>query len=109
LGGAHHRAVHDGELLIEGQVTTGVSFKHADGSDYGAVMDVAAAAVAAQTKAFQPLRHLGFAEGDARQALAETLEQVGAEADTGRPRRADRGSLAPGLVGQLELPSTASG
>jgi hypothetical protein len=81
LCGAHHRAAHEGELVIEGQVTTGVSFKHADGSDYGAVLDVAASAVDAQTKAFQALRRLGFSEGDARQALSDTLGHVGSEAD----------------------------
>jgi hypothetical protein len=82
LCGAHHRAAHEGELVIEGQVTTGVRFKHADGSDYGAVMDVTASAVDAQTKAFQALRQLGFTERDARRALSDTLEQVGSGADT---------------------------
>ena len=96
LCGAHHRAAHEGELVIEGQVTTGVSFKHADGSDYGAVLDVAASAVDAQTKAFQALRQLGFSERDARQALSDTLEQVGSEADTETRLRAALAALTAG-------------
>jgi Holliday junction resolvasome RuvABC DNA-binding subunit len=82
--------------MIAGQVTTGVSFRHADGSDYGAIMDVAASAVDAQTKAFQALRQLGFTERDARQALSDTLERVGAEADTETRLRAALEALTAG-------------
>jgi hypothetical protein len=32
---AHHRALHRGELVIEGAVATGLRFRHADGSVYG--------------------------------------------------------------------------
>jgi Holliday junction resolvasome RuvABC DNA-binding subunit len=96
LCGAHHRAVHEGKLVIEGQVTTGVSFKHADGSDYGAVMDVAALAVDAQTKAFQALRHLGFTEREARQALSDTLTDVASAADTEARLRAALAALTAG-------------
>lgn len=32
------RAMHDGELRVEGRVSTGLRFSHADGTEYGAVM-----------------------------------------------------------------------
>lgn len=80
LCGAHHRAAHNGELWVEGRVATGLTFKHADGHDYGAVMQHAAATIDAQTKAFQALRQLGFGEREARRALAESLDQCGADA-----------------------------
>jgi hypothetical protein len=38
LCGAHHRAQHRGQLLIEGRVSTGLVFRHADGTLYGSVV-----------------------------------------------------------------------
>ena len=35
LCGAHHRATHVGRLAIEGRVSTGLVFQHADGTRYG--------------------------------------------------------------------------
>lgn len=69
---AHHRAAHDGEIHIEGRVSTGLRFWHADGSEYGAATSVAPDLVQRQTKVFQAPR--------------------GA-------RGADRGSLPRGFVG----------
>jgi hypothetical protein len=79
LCSAHHRAAHRGELLITGRVSTGVTFRHADGSDYGALASVPA--VDAQSRAFRALRGLGFAEGEARRALDQTRPQLGSESD----------------------------
>jgi hypothetical protein len=36
---AHHRAVHEGRLIIEGRPSTGLVFKHADGTPYGGALD----------------------------------------------------------------------
>jgi hypothetical protein len=69
LCGAHHRAAHRGELEISGRVSTGVRFRHADGSEYGHVAEPAAAET--QAKAFAALRSLGFRERDVRRVLAE--------------------------------------
>jgi hypothetical protein len=69
LCSAHHRAVHRGKLSIEGSVSTGLVFRHADGSVYGE--PVSAAAIDVWTKVFGGLRHLGFREGDARRVLGE--------------------------------------
>ena len=67
LCSAHHRAEHRGQLIIEGRVSTGLRFCHADGSSYGGVVDPRAAEAHAQ--AFRALRHLGFRESETRAAL----------------------------------------
>lgn len=69
LCGAHHRAAHRGELGIFGRVSTGVRFRHADGSEYGRVAAPVVAEI--RTKAFAALRGLGFRERDVRRVLAE--------------------------------------
>jgi hypothetical protein len=79
LCGAHHRALHHGELRVEGRVSAGLRYFHADGTDYGNVSSIAGAVADAQSKAFQALRQLGFAEREARRALSEVL------ADPARP------------------------
>jgi hypothetical protein len=67
LCGAHHRAQHRGQLLIEGRVSTGLVFRHANGASYGSV--VGAHAAASFEEAFRALRSLGFREGESRAAL----------------------------------------
>ena len=67
LCGAHHTAVHEGKLIVEGSVATGLTFRHADGTPYGLLPSPAAAGV--QARAFQALRGLGFGEREAKQAL----------------------------------------
>jgi hypothetical protein len=64
LCAAHHRAEHRGQLVIEGRVSTGLVFRHADGTPYG--QDVDPRIAATRTAAFRALRRLGFAEGEAR-------------------------------------------
>jgi hypothetical protein len=67
--GAHHRATHRGELVIEPSRAGSPRFRHADGSTYGHA--VAPRVVDAQAKVFAGLRHLGFRERDVRAVLAE--------------------------------------
>jgi hypothetical protein len=67
LCGAHHRAQHRGQLVVAGRVSTGLVFRHADGTRYGARVDAHAAA--AHEEAFRALRGLGFREGQVRIAL----------------------------------------
>jgi hypothetical protein len=64
LCAAHHRAEHRGQLVIEGRVSTGLTFRHADGTPYG--QDVDARIAATHMTAFRALRWLGFAESEAR-------------------------------------------
>jgi hypothetical protein len=68
LCGAHHRAAHRGQLLIDGTATT-VRFRHADGSPYGRVVEPQA--IEARAKTFGALRSLGFREGDVLAVLAQ--------------------------------------
>jgi hypothetical protein len=69
LCGAHHRASHRGELLIDREPDGTFTFWHADGMVYGnpsmpRLIDVHA-------KVFSALRHLGFHEGEVKIVLAE--------------------------------------
>ena len=72
LCGVHHRAAHRGELSIAGSLSRGVRFQHADGSDYGQMVNPHV--VETQAKAFAALRRLGFRERDVRRVLAEVSE-----------------------------------
>jgi hypothetical protein len=70
--GAHHRAAHGGQLVIEGTATT-VRVRHADGTEYGRA--VRPQPLDAQTKVFSALRGLGFREGEVRAVLAQLLTE----------------------------------
>ncbi len=67
--GAHHRALHRGEIAVEGDAGIGVFFRHADGTPYGEPVEPRALDV--QAKVFAGLRGLGFRQGEIRRALAE--------------------------------------
>ena len=77
LCGAHHRACHRGELLIEKSASGGLSFWHADGTAYGGPPNTGEADVAAQT--FRGLRNLGFGEREARDAVRAAGAHVGSD------------------------------
>jgi 5-methylcytosine-specific restriction endonuclease McrA len=79
LCSAHHRAQHRGQLVIEGRVSTGLVFRHADGSSYGSIVNPVAADTYAQV--FRALCALGFRERQARDAL----ERVRAQTHVGEP------------------------
>lgn len=74
LCAAHHRALHRGQLILEGSPAMGLVFRHADGSLYRGA--VSPSLVAAQTQAFAALRRLGFREGDVRRALERLRAEV---------------------------------
>lgn len=65
---AHHRALHRGQIRIEGD-NARLRVVHADGRAYGE--PVTAGAVDLQTKVFSGLRGLGFREGEVRAVMAE--------------------------------------
>jgi hypothetical protein len=79
LCGAHHRALHRGSLIIEGRVSSGLTFRHADGSPYGAPLSPATADTSA--RAFQALRRLGFRDGEVRRAMNEAAQLVSSSAN----------------------------
>ncbi|MFZ5893163.1 MAG: HNH endonuclease [Myxococcota bacterium] len=67
LCAAHHRAVHEGRIIIEGKPSTGLTFKHADGTPYGGTVQLGVAERQAQV--FAALRGMGFKERECRTAL----------------------------------------
>jgi hypothetical protein len=73
--GAHHDASHRGELFVSGRVSTGLGFRHADGTEYGG--PVVPRAAETRTKVFQALRGLGFAEKHVKIALERVGTRVG--------------------------------
>jgi len=73
--GAHHRAAHRGQLVIEGDAHMGVRVRHADGTDYGQALQ--ADALDVQAKLFSALRGLGFREREVREVLAELRQDEG--------------------------------
>ena len=67
LCSAHHRAVHRGEVMIEGRVEQGLRFRHADGSPYGG--PVRPLEVEIRARVYRALRSMGFRESEIRPVL----------------------------------------
>jgi hypothetical protein len=74
LCSAHHRAVHRGQLVVEGRISSGLSFRHADGTTYGRVVDARLASVCEEV--FRALCSLGFRDGEARRAVERARATV---------------------------------
>jgi len=75
LCAAHHRAVHSGRLTIEGCISTGLAFRHADGRRYGEAPRPREVEIRATV--FQALRKLGFRETEARRAVERAVIHMG--------------------------------
>ena len=69
LCGAHHRAAHAGTLVLEGTASAGFSFRHADGTPYGAPLRNPEHGDLAH-KVFTGLVNLGFKQTEARRRIA---------------------------------------
>jgi 5-methylcytosine-specific restriction endonuclease McrA len=67
LCSAHHRAIHRGELHIEGTPSTGLRFLHADGTVYGG--SPSPASVDARAKACRALELMGYRPSEVKRAL----------------------------------------
>jgi hypothetical protein len=67
--GAHHRATHQGTLLIQRDDKGRILFFHGDGTPYGHALEPHALDV--QAKLFSALRNMGFKESELRAVLAE--------------------------------------
>jgi hypothetical protein len=74
LCGAHHGALHRGQLRIDGKVSTGLRVSHADGTAYGFMPSPLVAEASA--RAFAGLRSLGFSEKTARISLERALSSA---------------------------------
>jgi len=73
--GTHHRATHQGTLLIQSDGTGGLSFFHADGTPYGQAIEPRALDV--QARLFSALRNMGFKEGEVRAVIEELRRDDG--------------------------------
>jgi hypothetical protein len=67
LCSAHHRAIHRGELLIEGTPAIGLRFRHADGTIYGGSPSPSVAD--ARAKACRALELMGYRSSEVKRAL----------------------------------------
>jgi hypothetical protein len=81
LCSAHHRAIHRGELLVDGGPSTSIRFRHADGTVYGG--SLSAAIVDARARASRALELMGYRPSEVKRALLRvgddrttSLEQV---------------------------------
>jgi hypothetical protein len=81
LCSAHHRAIHRGELLVEGTPATGLRFLHAVGTPYGG--SPSASAADARARACRALELMGYRASEVKRALlrigegrATSVEQV---------------------------------
>jgi hypothetical protein len=80
LYSAHHRAIHRGELVVDGESSDGLDFRHADGTPYGELPSPVGAELRA--KAYRALTVMGYRETEAKRALARlpsasgSLEQL---------------------------------
>ena len=75
LCGAHHRALHRGQLSVEGRVSSGLVFRHADGTKYGCA--TTPKAVDLRALAFRGLVQMGFRETEARRAVERVTSGAG--------------------------------
>jgi hypothetical protein len=76
LCSGHHRAVHDGRLVVSGTASEGFAFTHADGSMYGAPQpDPTRSKVLSEV--FQILVSMGFRQREARQVIDASGPHVG--------------------------------
>jgi hypothetical protein len=80
LCGAHHRAVHAGVLRIDGTGTAGFVFRYADGTPYGAPVNLSG--VDMVREAIDALEHMGFKPTHAR-ALVDKALHAGKPNSTG--------------------------
>ena len=72
----HHRAAHEGSLVIGGRFSEGFVFEHADGTRYGSV-HARAGRSRLMTQAFGALRGMGFRQKEA-QRMVEAARACGA-------------------------------
>ncbi len=90
---AHHRAAHAGTLIIEGCVSTGLTFRHADRSSYGQPQSPKLQDI--HTRLFIALRGMGFREKESRQALDKVREKLPRESEAAVLLRAALAELTP--------------
>ncbi|MHC4225678.1 MAG: hypothetical protein ACYSUN_16930 [Planctomycetota bacterium] len=109
LCAAHHRAMHRGALLLEGTVSSGLEFRHADGTRFGGPVHAETAAACLDAQA--ALRSFGFGESESRLAVAQAREDPQSSEVPGELLRAALRVLRPLSVreGRVEYRVTPTG
>jgi hypothetical protein len=64
---AHHRALHRGDVVVEGSAPLALRFTHSDGTVYGG--NPTPVVTELRANAFRALRGMGFGEAEVRKAL----------------------------------------
>jgi hypothetical protein len=83
----HHKALHEGRLLIDGSWSTGFRFAHADGTPYGKC-DVPDPRISrAAQVAYDVLHNSGFKQGEARWVVDRIRDELTAEMPLGEVAR----------------------
>jgi hypothetical protein len=77
LCSAHHRAIHRGELVVDGDASSNLCFRHADGTPYAELPSAENAELRA--KACRALTAMGYRETEAKRALAQVRESSSLE------------------------------
>jgi hypothetical protein len=72
LCSAHHRALHRGDVAVEGSAPLALRFTHSDGTVYGGRPTPVVTELRAN--AFRALRGMGFGEAEVRKALLANAE-----------------------------------
>jgi hypothetical protein len=76
LCGTHHRAVHDGRLLITGAWSSGFGFQHADGTAYGTRELPDPRKSEAAKVAYGVLWKSGFKQTEAKEAVDAIRDRI---------------------------------
>jgi Holliday junction resolvasome RuvABC DNA-binding subunit len=82
-------------VVVQGQVSSGLNFRHADGTNYGGRVSMSDADT--QARAFRGLRSLGFGEREVQRTLAEVAAQLGHDAELETTLRTALQRLTGGL------------
>ncbi len=92
---SHHRAFHEGRLLIGGRASSGFSFRHADGAPYGGCPSPRAQD--AFSAVHRALVKMGFRDREARAVLERCRETTSDETVEGLLRTALSRMEVPGV------------
>ncbi|HKA90131.1 MAG TPA: HNH endonuclease signature motif containing protein [Haliangiales bacterium] len=78
---AHHAAAHRGAIVVDGSWSAGLTFRHADGSAYGAPARPSAAAILSDVHV--ALTGMGFKDREARWMVGQVRPHMGGDGKVG--------------------------
>ena len=87
---SHHVAIHEGRLIVRGDMSTGLTFCHADGRPYGAPQPPRDPEPTLVADAISAVHQLGYSATEARGAVRSVASHAGSHGTLADPRRAAR-------------------